>query len=452
MAVAQAPVRPGQAERPPPPRWRAWLGVLLLAAAIGLIAGRFFLGGAGDAPAALPPVDLPASVASAIASRQAAVEANPSDLGALQGLGIAATQGASLTGDGSYYALAEDAFDRADELAADHPLTLVARANLQLSLHDFEAAYDLAEQALRAVPGNSAALGALVDAQVELGRYDAAAVTLQALLDSDPGLPALARTSYLRQLNGDLDGAILALRQAEAAGAGDPVDVATVAALRGDVALEAGDLDAAGAAYERAEDLTAGLAEAVIGRAEVLAVAGDFAGARTVLGPLVERAPTPAAATLLGEVALAAGDEAAAGDAFALVRASAALQADAGQVVDLEMALFEADHGDPAVGVELARAAHDARPDNVFAQAALAWALHTDGRGEEAADLARDALRLGTADRALRFRAATVLHAAGDTEAAREALRPLVERGATWTVLYRDAGPALAAELGLDGP
>jgi hypothetical protein len=56
------------------------------------------------------------------------------------------------------------------------------------------------------------------------------------------------------------------------------------------------------------------------------------------------------------------------------VRAVADLQGEQGQVVDLEMALFEADAGEPARALELAQRAYDARPDNVFTTDALAWA------------------------------------------------------------------------------
>ena len=422
-------------------------GRAAVAVVLGLAVGRFV--GTQPAADADPAVDLVASLATAISQAQAIVAQRPQDVAALQALGVTATRGAALTGDASQYALAEDAFDRADALTLDHPHTLIGRANLQLSLHEFAAAEDLALRAVAALPGNPAALAALVDAQVELGDYEAAAVTLQALLDREPALPALARTSYLRQLTGDVDGAILALRQAQAAGADQPVDVASIAALRGEVALEAGDLAGARGAFERAESLTAGLLSVAVGRAQVLAAEGDLAAARALLQPVVDRAPTPPTATLLGDLAAAAGDDAAAADAYALVRASLALQADAGQVVDLEAALFEADHGDPAAAVSAAQAAYEARPDNVFAQAALAWALHADGRTEQAASFARDALRLGTADRALRFRMATVLAAAGDEGAARAALQPVVESGAPWPVAYRDAGAALAAELGL---
>ena len=47
-----------------------------------------------------------------------------------------------------------------------------------------------------------------VDALVELGRYDEAERELQAMIDRKPNLAGYARVSYLRELHGDLDGAV----------------------------------------------------------------------------------------------------------------------------------------------------------------------------------------------------------------------------------------------------
>ena len=372
-------------------------------------------------------------------------------MAALQALGVTATRGAALTGDASQYALAEDAFDRADALTLDHPHTLIGRANLQLSLHAFAAAEDLALRAVAALPGNPAALAALVDAQVELGDYDAAAVTLQALLDREPALPALARTSYLRQLTGDVDGAILALRQAQAAGADQPVDVASIAALRGEVALEAGDLAGARSAFERAESLTAGLLGVAVGRAQVLAAEGDLAAARALLRarrrprarrprprrswatsrppPVMTprpRTPTPWSAPP------SRCRPTPARSSTSRPRSSRPTTAT------------------PPPRSAAAQAAYEARPDNVFAQAALAWALHADGRterGRRRSHATRCAWAPPTARCASARPRSSRLRATRTPRAPR--CRPVVESGAPWPVAYRDAGDALAAELGL---
>ena len=419
---------------------------------------------AGDTGGTAPP----AGTAPLVAELEARVADDPDDLAALQQLGVAYTRRAAETGDPAFYDLASSALERATALAPDDLTTTVARGNLALALHDFRDALDLGQRAVVAAPGNEAALGVLVDAQVELGRYDEAARTLQRMLDRNPALPALARTSYLRELNGDLTGAVRAMRQAVAAG-GSAYDRAAVTALLGDLHWQRGEVDAAGDAYDRAARLSPGLPAADVGRARVLAARGDRPAAIALLDDLTTRVPLPDALALRADLLRLEGRDAEAADADALVRAVAALQRDAGQVVDLEMAEFEADRAGPggpdgpddpgdraggggaARAVELARAAFEARPDNVFTADALAWALHRTGDSAAALPHVERALRLGSADPLLRFHAAAITAATGDEDTARAHLRAALTAPAA---LLRHAGEvaALADRLGVDAP
>ncbi|MBW3621627.1 MAG: hypothetical protein KY461_15395, partial [Actinobacteria bacterium] len=271
--------------------------------------------------------------------------------------------------------------------------------------------------------------------------------SLQTMLDLDPGLPALARTSYLRELHGDLPGAITAMQQAEQAGSAQPGDRAVVATLLGGLHQRDGDLAAADDAYTRALDAVPGFVPAQLGRLEIAALRTSPAEAADELSALVDELPRLDAVLLLADLREAAGDAEGRASAVELARAMAALQRDAGQVVDLELALLEADHGDPEVAVELARSAYEARPDNVFAADALAWTLHRAGRSDEARPLVDRALRLGTADPVLRFHAAAVLAATGDAGRAEELLVSALELGPWSAFALVDDVRALGDEL-----
>ena len=67
-----------------------------------------------------------------------------------------------------------------------------------------------AAQALNAqIPDDVLVYGYLADAYIELGRYDEAEKAAQWMLDLRPGnVPALTRAAYLRELFGDVEGAI----------------------------------------------------------------------------------------------------------------------------------------------------------------------------------------------------------------------------------------------------
>ena len=107
------------------------------------------------------------------------------------------------------------------------------------------------------------------------------------------------------------------------------------------------------------------------------------AATRRAIAPasLATRLPLPEYVIALGETELAAGPTAAARRDLALVAAEQQLQRAAGVDIDVELAVFEADHGDPQRAVELARRGWDAAP-SVRAADALGWALTRSGDAE----------------------------------------------------------------------
>lgn len=406
------------------------LVVLLVAVLVGLGVGRFATadgGGTVTTTAVAASTDLNVR----IGQLEEAVASDPQDWRSLQSLSLAYLQRAIESGDASFYALADTALGRAEGLQPDDTGMLLAQGALSLSLHEFDRALEAGRAALAKNPDSATVLGVVVDAQVELGRYDDAADTLQDMLDRDPGLPALARTSYQRELRGDLDGALTAMRAAVGT-ATSASDRARTQVLLAGLLQQSGDIDAATAAFDDALRLSPGLAGARVGAARVLAAGGDVAAAIASLQILTAEQPTVEGLVLLEALQRTSGDADGAAQTAGVVRAVAALAEDAGQIVDLEMALFEADAGDPARAVELGRAAHAARPDNVYAADALAWALLSDGDVAGAQEQMRTVLRLGTTTPSVRWHAAEIAAAAGDDAAAREHLRTVLQ-AAPWT-------------------
>lgn len=425
--------------------------VAVVALLAGLAVGRFVT---FEPAATAPPA--PASIRDVegqVASLERAVEDDPADLPAWQSLAVAYTKRASEVGDPAFYDLAARALDRADALDGDHAATVLARGNLALALHDFDEARGRGEQARAQRPHSAEVLGVLVDAEVELGDYDAAAGHLQDMLDLRPGLPALARVSYLRELHGDLSGAVEAMARAESAGTPGTFDTATVSALLGDLHFTKGQLRPAEAAYRRALDASSELVHADVGLARVEAARGDIDAAIGRLSAVVDRFPMPEAVILLGDLHTQAGDEGLAQEQYALARTIARLQQDAGQDVDLELALFEADRGeDPHAALELARRAHAARPDNVYAADVLAWSLLRAGRADEAVAPMEHALRLGTADPLVRYHAAEVFAATGDTDRARVELTAALDTNPWFSPAHREQAARLADRIGVERP
>src|SRR5215208_5924813 len=162
-------------------RRRRSLGALAAAAVAVLALARFATADAGDDPPGA--ARRPSSPAEQVASLEARADARPDDVRVWRDLAAAyLAQGAS-TADPAYYDLTDRALRRAERLVQDDPETTVLAGSLALARHQFGEALDLATAAREAAPDDPDALVVVVDAQVELGRYDEAGATLARLLD-----------------------------------------------------------------------------------------------------------------------------------------------------------------------------------------------------------------------------------------------------------------------------
>ena len=133
---------------------------------------------------------------------------HPEDPRSLAELGLALSRRARETADTRYYAEADRMVARALELDPESYAARKARAWILLGRHEFDAARKEAEALQRRVKDDLMVYGLLVDANVELGRYDEAEDAAQWMLNLRPGNPAaLTRAAYLRELFGDLEGA-----------------------------------------------------------------------------------------------------------------------------------------------------------------------------------------------------------------------------------------------------
>ena len=332
------------------------------------------------------------------------------------------------TGDASFYTRADRLLGGALARNPRDVDALVESATLAAGRHDFRGALALTRRAQAAQPGTLAPLPIMVDALVELGRYGAAERRLQHLVDLKPNLTAYARVSYFRELTGDTRGAVDAMRRAISAGGPVPENVAYVQSLLGGLEIARGNLGAARHAYEAALAAMPSYAPAAAGRARLAAATGDLRGAIARWRRVVERLPLPEYVIALGETELAAGRRAAARRDLALVHVQERLLAAAGVNTDVELALFEADHGSRRRGIALARSAWRNAP-SIRSADALGWALTRAGHPRIGLRWAHRALRLGSLDPSLRYHAGTAALAAGRPAEGRRNLRLAIAHG-----------------------
>jgi tetratricopeptide (TPR) repeat protein len=376
-----------------------------------------------------------ATTAQRIEGLQAQVRETPSDPEAYAQLGLAYLQQVRETGDPTFYPKAEGVFDRALRLNAGDLTATSGLGSLALARHDFRQALGLGERSAAIDPGVARNYGVIADAQIELGDYAAADRTLQRYVDLKPELSSYARVSYFRELHGDLQGALAAMRLAVSAGGGTAENVSYVQALVGKLQFDRGDYTAAERAYRVALGTDPGFPAAVAGIARVEAARGDYMPAIGRLRELVLRLPLPEYVIALGDTEQAAGMRVAARRDYQLVRAETRLLQANGVNTDAELALFQADHGDPAQAVSLAARAWAAAP-SVRSADAYSWALSSAGRNGEALRMSGRAMRLGSRDPSFLYHAGIVALRAGRPAQAHAFLSRLVAQSPRFNPLY----------------
>jgi len=379
-----------------------------------------------------------------IASLQQRLREIPDDWRGFAQLGLAYVAQARVTADPSWYPKAEGVLRRSLRLQPDENVDgALGIGALDLARHDFAAALREGRRASDLNPYSADAYGVIGDALLELGRYDRAFEVFQTMVDTRPDLASYARVAYARELVGDVPGAERAMRMAFDA-AGTPSDSAWTAYQLGELAFGSGDVGSARAWYARGLDLDPAYVPNLAGLAKVAWARGDDQLAIARFTEVVARYPSAEFVAALADLYRATGKPALADRQEAVVAAMHDLATANGVNVDLELALFDADHGDPEGALAAARAEW-ARRQSVHVADAYAWALYANGRYERASTFAERALALGTRSALFLFHAGMIRLELGDEVGARRYLSDAVATNPNFSILHAaDAARVLA--------
>jgi tetratricopeptide (TPR) repeat protein len=403
------------------------LGVVTAAIAVAVL----LLGGILSGPRAVDPIRAAIAAAKPAAAKQDALTrlfaglssgdtagyvrklerrtaAHPRDGDALTLLGLAYQQRARETGDPTFYKLSGAALARASSSGGPLPLIVQGQASLANTRHRFGDGLRLARLAIRLEPDNGAAVGALGDALLNLGRYRQAFEAYDRMALLAPGIASYTRVASGRELIGRPADAAEADELALEADTAVPEHVAWTMVQLGNVRFNMGRLDQAAKAYRAALARLPRYVHAEAGLARVEAAEGRYRIAIVRLRRVVEVLPVPAYVIMLGDVLHASGREHEAEREYALVGAIERLFAANGVRTELQTAVFDLDHRrNVAAALARARTAYRAAP-GIYAEDALAWGLFRAGRCEEARSHSAHALRLGTRDALLVFHRAMI--------------------------------------------
>lgn len=368
---------------------------------------------------------------------QQRLESNPDDEIAYAKLGLALLQRVRQNGDVSLYMRARQAFDESLQRDPKQIDAQVGQGVLALALHDFGQALEWAQQVQAINPWRSEAIGIMVDSYVELGRYDEAVSAAQQMVDLRPGLESYSRVSYMRELFGDVEGAIVAMKQAVEAGMPGTESSLWTQVQLGHLYFNRGDLATAEAIYRSALDQNADYVHARAGLGRVQAAMQDYARAIETYIQVTQRLPLPEYVIALGDLYEVTGQYKKAAEQRELVNVIQQLNATSGMNVDLELAYFDVEYGqDPAAALDRVQSAYEARP-TIYAADAVAWALYKNGRFEEAEQFSQEARRLNTQDALLYYHASIISQALGDETTAEAHLMKTVEINPYFSIRYQ---------------
>ncbi len=400
----------------------------------------------GRPGAARPLLDGRGDLAQAIEVAQERLRRLPGDWATWAQLGSAYVEQARVTADPTFYPKADGALDQSLRLRPDDNWqAMVGKGALANARHDFAAGLSWGRRAEQINAYSGSVHGVIVDALTQLGQYPQAHQALSRMLDVQPGLAAFTRASYDRELHGDQAGAADALRRALAL-ASDPADRAFCLYYLGELAFNVGDPRTAMTQYRAAITADPRYQLSFAGLAKAEAALGQTANAIAEYDRVVRILPLPHLLIEYGDFLASLGRQAQAKAQYDLVEAEQALFADNGGSDHLLLATFLADHGRAREALDHARAEWDVRP-TVQAADALAWALHRNGRDEEALEYLDIAGRLGWRNATFAYHRGVIRAALGDGEQARDDLADALATNVHFDILQAPIAQQLLSTL-----
>jgi predicted Zn-dependent protease len=294
------------------------------------------------------------------------------------------------------------------------------RVSMLLGEHEYPAALEAAKALNKRVPDDVMVYGLLTDANVALGNYKDAEDSAQWMLNLRPGnRPALLRAAHLREIFGDVEGALELMDLAfQSTPRTDTAERAAILTEMGHLKLASGNADAAEKLLGQALASVPGYPSALANLAQVRIAQKRYAEAVDLLQRRYQAIPRAANLYDVAEALQLAGRDEDAKQAFADFETKSVLESTGKDNSNRELAFYYADYAqEPAKALKVAQQEYVWRHD-VYTLDAYAWALHVNGRDTEARAEIDAALAVGIRDAGFFRHAGEIARAVGDLAAA----------------------------------
>lgn len=359
----------------------------------------------------------------AIEGLLAKLRTNPKDQKSRLLLAQAYMQEARVTGDHPYYdGAAMQLLEEVLQAEPENFEALCCKASLCLTQHHFAQGLGIAEQAQKINPNSGFVYGLLTDANVEMGHYNEAVKMADKMNALRPDLPAYARVSYLREIYGDVAGAIQAMDMATKAGYTGLEQTEWTRVALGHLYEVSGDTARAHGYYQMALAARPGYAYGLAGLGRIAAARKDYATAIKYYQQAritVKDYAFTDELTDLYRLNGQAGESKKMADESIDMLASAAKEADSneqmGHYADRELAYAYLKTNEPDKALEHAKIEYARRPDNIDVNETMAWVLYKRGQYAEAQKYMTVARRTGSQNPVLLCRAGLILSKLGKT-------------------------------------
>ncbi|BAY07659.1 tetratricopeptide repeat protein [Calothrix sp. NIES-2098] len=340
---------------------------------------------------------------------------------------------AKATGESNWYLLAEQAAKRSlSNLPFNNHSAAIVLARVAQARHDFTEAIRLSQQVLKLQPRNDNALAILVTSNLAMGKLSEAKIAADALVNKIPTQSSLTLQALVLTAQGKDEAAIdtfkLALSVEEP---GEIGSSASTRVLLGQFYYKHGQLELAEQLYQEALRILPRYPLALLHLAELETRKGNYQKAASLYAQVLPnnqktstifdhavlrgqarikqlQGDTLAASNLLNQAETLLRQENAAGHtngSFGHRRELARLLLDKNRPQDIAEAL------------SLMQAEVSIRRDAQTLDT-LAWALFRSGRVKEAQEIIQEAVRLGTQDGSIFYRAGIIAKALGNQEQA----------------------------------
>lgn len=344
------------------------------------------------------------------------VRKNPDDAKSKIQLAQAYIQEARVTGDYNYYDLAS--IKLLNAVISKEPENFEALATLAtvyLSQHHFQQGLDIGKKAQRINPHAAFVYGVLTDGFVELGKYDSAVVMVDSMCAIRPDLRSYSRVSYLREIYGDIPGAIEVMKMAVDAGLPGLEQTEWVRVYLGRLYEISGKIDTAEMYYKAANTLRPNYAYAIAALGRVEQARKNYPQAITYFQQAASLVKDYSFGDELADLYRLTGQPAKADSMNREVINLLKLHAnsndeneDAGHYADKELAYVYLKAGDKDAALNHALAEYKRRSENIEVNEMMAWVYFQRGEADKSIPYIEIAMRTGSKNPVLLCRAGLI--------------------------------------------